>query len=203
MGDMVRDGGWDAAKLVRGEIENIFGYGRYQSHGYTVNKFIIPFYWIYGASDMAFKIPSALISIFDIMLVLYIGEKFFKKGTGYLAALVLIGTHLHLFYARTEIVVMFANIFTTLILLCLLSIYHNYSIRKVLIYALLIGVSLNFYSSIKPVAFISMLIVGVLILRKFFSHKNISILLATFLGIIVFIVWDLDHAYTIHPQKYF
>lgn len=186
IGDMVRDGGWDAARLLQGEIENIFGYSRYQSHGYIVNMIVIPFYWIFENSALSFKFATAIISIFDILVVYYIGERYFRRGTGLIASLVLISASLHLFYARTEIVVISASLITSIILLNLYSNYNKPSYKNIFLTSLLIGFSLNFYSALKPVAIIALFINLFLIVKNYVKNKNILLLVVS--SVIVFVM---------------
>lgn len=188
IGDMVRDGGWDAAKLARGEIENIFGYCRYQSHSYIISTLLIPLHALFGDTDMTFKAGAALISILDIWVVFFIGEFFFKKNVGFWASLILIASHLHLFYARTEIVVISSSIIVSILILSLLSIWKSYSLKKLLIISLLIGFSFNFHSAIKPVAFLVLGFSSLIACNHYIKEKSLMKIIFSMICVIIFIL---------------
>lgn len=172
LGDSLRDGGLDAMKIVNGIQKNIFAYGRYESHGLIIPTVSSMFYKIYGNSDLTFKVPSAIIGIIDISLLYHLVLRSKDRIGAFFAAIFLIGMPLHLFYSRTEIVVIFSSILMTLLLISVYRYCTHKDLRSVISVGLLLGLCLNFHASIRAVVFITIPIMVVLIVSSR-NYKNI------------------------------
>ncbi len=120
IGDMLRDGGLDALTIISGETKNIFAYGRYESHGLIIPTFSAIFHPFFGDSAMIFKVACAIVAVLDAILLYTLMKKFINTKSALIGSLILIFTPLHLYYGRTEIVVIFSSLLTTLLLLSLL-----------------------------------------------------------------------------------
>lgn len=187
IGDMMRDGGMDAMNLLNGQFDNIFEYGRYASHGLLIPTLSIPFYLIFGSSALVFVVLAAILSVIDIMIIYQFGERYFHKWTGFVAALVLICSPLHLYYGRTETVVIFSSLLTTLLLLFLFKYYHKQTIGNLLSLALFIGFSFNFHASARPVGIIALLITSAVLFINLLQNKQFLQTLMRVLIVIVFV----------------
>lgn len=153
-GDEIRDGGLNTVQIYNGEIENIFSYGRYDAHGLIIPTFCSLFYPLFGNTVLTYKVPAAIIGILDILLVFTLVSLIINPKAGFWSALVLITLPLHIFYSRTQIVVIFSSFLTT-ILLCGLYLYlYKKNKWRFILFGLLIGLCLNFHASVKSVALI-------------------------------------------------
>ncbi len=113
LGDEVRDGGLNAVQILSGTIRNVFQFGTYESHGLIIPAMATPFFLLFRDSVLMYRIPAAIISVLDIT-ALYIGVRLLvSPSAAFWIALILIGSPLHLFYGRTELVVILSSIATT------------------------------------------------------------------------------------------
>lgn len=183
---MMRDGGMDTMNLIKGQFDNIFEYGRYSSHGLLIPTLSVPFYLIFGSSALVFVVLAAILSVLDIIIIYFLGERYFPKWTGFLAALVLICNPMHLYYGRTETVVIFSSLITSVLLLFLFKYYHKQTIVNLLSLALLIGFSFNFHASARPVGIITLLITFALLFLNLLQNKQ---LLHTAMRLVVVIMF--------------
>jgi hypothetical protein len=183
VGDEVRDGGLDTVKIITGETSNIFAYGRYNAHGLIIPILNIPFYKIFYNSVLSYRVPAALISTIDVFLLFFIVTSLFGSNTAFWAALLLVCNPIHLFYSRTETVVIFSSLITTvLVYFSYRSIKHKWDFVYL---ALLIGFSFNFHASVKTVG---MLLLP-LIFFKILSFKKIKeIIFSIITSVIVLII---------------
>ncbi|MBD3362200.1 hypothetical protein GF362_00595 [Candidatus Dojkabacteria bacterium] len=191
IGDEMRDGGWDALRIVTGEIRNIFSYGRYEAHGLIIPTFSSLFYLIFGNSTITFKFASALISFVDILFLYKFVEIFFNRKYAFFSAFVLICLPLHLYYGRTEIVVVFSSILTTINIFFIIWYIKERKAEIMRLIFLFSGFCLNFHASIKPVIFALIFILFLLLIvrLKQIDIKSIKrILLEITICIILFIV---------------
>jgi len=183
IGDEIRDGALDAAKISSGELKNIFGYGSYNAHGSIIPTFNSIFFKVFGNSVLSYRIPTALIGSVDIILLFFITTYFVGSIAGFWAALTLTCLPLHLFYSRTETVVIFSSLLTTIL------IYFAYRVinkpKDYIYLAILIGFSFNFHASVKTVA---ILLLPVLFMKILSFQKFTKIIISTFISVIAIIV---------------
>jgi len=174
VGDELRDGGLNALELATGQIKNIFGYGRYDAHGLIIPTITSAFYEIFGGSVLVYRFPAALVSILDIVFFyLLLSLLTRNKIASFLGAMVLISLPLHLFYSRTEIVVILSSLFSTLILLGLF-VFIRRGMRNIFDYVFLgalLGFSFNLHASIKAFGLITFAIIILVIFYQWFSGK--------------------------------
>lgn len=183
VGDEIRDGALDSARIASSQIKNIFGYGSYNAHGLIIPAFNSNFYKVFGNSVLSYRIPTAIIGTIDIILLFFIITKLVGSIAGFWAALLLTCLPLHIFYSRTETVVIFSSLITTTLLYFS---YRTIKNKKDFLYlALLIGFSFNFHASVKTVAILllPLLLFKIISFRKIL--KIISSLTITILVIII------------------
>ncbi len=184
--DELRDTGADAWALLNSNITNIFGYGMYASHGLIIPTLATPFAAIFQESRYAIVLPAAFFGVIDVFVIYQLTKKFINKQTALITSLCLSLNPLHLYYSRTQLVVMMSSLLTTIGLYCLFNFLKNKSWKSFLITAIICGFSFNFHHSIKPVSIlISLIVIGYairLILQKKLKLKFL------FIWILIFIV---------------
>jgi predicted membrane-bound mannosyltransferase len=169
IGDELRDGGWDAMRIAKGEIGNIFAYGRYESHGLIVPTFNSFFYQIFGESSLAFRVPSAILGSLDIFILYFLVRKYIGKRTAFIASFIMICLPMHLYYSRTETVVIFSSILATSIFFLFLNFVRDINFKTIGFLGLLLGFALNFHGSIKPVIFLAFVFTTLILFYKLFK----------------------------------
>ena len=174
VGDEVRDGGLNAMEIVEGKIKNIYGYGRYESHGLIIPIFTSLFYPIFKNSVFTYRVPAALVSILDIFALYFLARCLGGRKMAFFASLIMINLPLHLFYGRTEIVVIFSSLLTTLILIFLYFLVRSggIRIRNFCLLGLLLGFSSGFHASVRTVVFAAFLLICGVVLYSFFTNKG-------------------------------
>lgn len=188
IGDMLRDGGLDAITIITGETKNIFAYGRYESHGLIIPTFSAIFHFFFGDSAMIFKVASAVIAVLDAILLYLLMKKYINSKSALIASLILILTPLHLYYGRTEIVVIFSSLLTTVLLLSLYRFLNLRSLSNIIILSLTIGFSLNFHASVKTVSYLTLLIVAITVIYYTLKDHRILPIFGKGLLILVFVI---------------
>lgn len=178
-GDEVRDGGLNGVQIYNHEISNIFGYGRYNAHGLIIPTITSFFYPIYSNSVLMYRVPAAIIGIFDIILVYVLVFTLISPKAGFYSALALISLPLHLFYSRTQIVVIFSSFITTCLIFGLYFYFSKKTYWRFIFLGILIGLSFNFHASVKTVGLTILLIIFLLEIKNFFTKtiKNLFVLL--------------------------
>lgn len=172
-GDEVRDGGLNGVQIYNHEISNIFGYGRYDAHGLIIPTITSFFYQIFGNSVLMYRIPAAIISILDIFLIYIFIFNTISPKAGFYSALSLISLPLHIFYGRTQIVVIFSSFITTFLIISLYFYFSQKKYWRLIFLGILIGLSFNFHASVKTVGLTILLIIFLLELRKI-SWKSVE-----------------------------
>ncbi len=140
--DQVRDGGLNAMEIANGTFLNIFGFGRYASHGAIIPTITSFFFIFFQNSVFTYRIPAAILAIIDTLLLYVLVRKISGKYSAFFAALTLTTLPLHMFYARTEIVVMWSEFFTLINLL----LFYLLTKQKNLFAYILLGIGLGFGS---------------------------------------------------------
>jgi predicted membrane-bound mannosyltransferase len=173
IGDELRDGGWDAMRIVKGEIDNIFFYGRYESHGLLIPTISSYFYRIFGSSPLTFRLPTAIISLVDVAVLYLLVRKFISKKVAIFAMLVFMTLPLHLYYARTEIVVVFSSLFTTLIIYLLYNFIQEKNLKNLSFLGITLGIALNLHASVRTVVFFTILLIFGYAIKKLIESKKV------------------------------
>jgi len=184
LGDEVRDGGLNAVQIYKHQISNVFAYGRYDAHGLIIPNIISPFYSVFSDSVMTYRFPTALVGIFDILLIYIFISLIISPEAGFWAALVLITLPLHLFYSRTQAVVIFSSFLTTCLLISVYFYFSKINYWRLSLLGLLIGLSFNFHASIKTVAIVIFIFILFNEVRHLFkNYKKIFLfILFTIIG---------------------
>ncbi len=188
IGDMLRDGGLDSLKILNGDTKNIFAYGRYESHGLIIPTFSALFKLIFGNTPMMFKAASAIVAVADLIFLYEFTKKYINPRSALISSLILLLTPLHLYYGRTEIVVIFSSLFTTFLLFALLRYVNNKTLSNLVIVSIIIGLSLNFHASVKTVSYLTLLILTLVVIYQSISTKHILPILGKGMLILVFIM---------------
>lgn len=162
--DQVRDGGLNSAQIADGTIKNIFSYGRYESHGLIIPTITSFFYIIFKNSVFTFRFPAALLSILSSLLIYITLRKAVDKSSAFFASLVFITLPLVLYFARTEVVVVFSTFLFSVMLLFISIFLEKRKYETYIIGGLLLGFSSGFHTSIRTMA---MLVLGLTILISF------------------------------------
>ncbi|MCL4384363.1 glycosyltransferase family 39 protein [Patescibacteria group bacterium] len=170
VGDEVRDGGLDAVRIHQ-QLVNLFSYGRYESHGLIIATFDSLFYPLFHNSVYLYRIPAAIIGSLDILFIFLITRLITNFRTAIFAALCLIALPVHLFYSRTEIVVIFSSFLSTIGLLCFFLWYRRPDLINLIVLSTFIGFSFNFHASIKAYSFVILGLLLAFLVWKTFRHK--------------------------------
>lgn len=115
------------------------------SHGLLISTLAIPFYLIFESLTLVFVALTAIFPVIDIIIIYLLGERHSPKWTNSLVALVLICNPIHLYYGRTETVVILFSLLISLLLLFLFRYYHKQNISNLLSLALTVGFGFNFH----------------------------------------------------------
>ena len=73
------------------------------------------FYRFFGSSVLTYRVPAALLAVLDVGLLYLLMRRAAGRTAGLFAGLVLLILPLHLFYARTELVVIFSSVLMTVL----------------------------------------------------------------------------------------
>jgi 4-amino-4-deoxy-L-arabinose transferase-like glycosyltransferase len=191
LGDEVRDGGLDAMKIVNGVRDNIFEYGSYDAHGLIIPTIASFFYRLFGSSVLTYRVPAALLSIADVLILYILLRKITNKTAAFFGGLTLLTLPLHMFFGRTELVVIFNSFWTSVILLLL---YLTCKKTRIIDYALIgtvLGFAGGFHAAIRVVAIFAL---GIIIVHTIYamytSHgklwKRIQTPFASILVLLIF-----------------
>jgi len=151
--DEVRDGGLNAWEILNGSIKNIHGYGRYDAHGLIIPTLTRYFYLIFKSSVFAYRFPAALVGFLDILVLFSLSKKMFNSRVAFLVGLTIICSPIHLFYSRTEIVIIFSSLFASLILYCLYFFLEKQKPAGAVFLGLTLGFSFGLHAGVKAFAF--------------------------------------------------
>jgi len=162
VGDEVRDSGLDAIRLINGQIGNIFSYGNYDGYVNIIPAIAGFFYRLFGASVYTFRVPAALASVADICLM-YLLLRLAKTGkaVSFIGSLSYGLLPMHLFYARTEFVVILDSLWTTMILTALYLWIRSKNEINYIFLGTVLGVGANLHS---PVRIVSLAVAAIVIL---------------------------------------
>ena len=179
VGDEVRDGGLNAVEINQGDYKDIFGYGRYESHGLIIPTINSVFVKLFPQSNLLYRAPTAIVGSLDVLLFYLLISLSFNSTVAFWSALILLTNPLHLFYSRTETVIIFSSLLSSLLIGIFLNTL-NKAKKPIDFFTLfiLIGFSFNFHASIKAVAII---LVPYLIIKIFSLKKISSIIFSLFL----------------------
>ncbi|HSX40763.1 MAG TPA: glycosyltransferase family 39 protein [Candidatus Saccharimonadales bacterium] len=184
--DQIRDGGINAQQIADGTFKNIFGYGRYASHGAIIPTITSFFYLIFKNSVFTFRVPATLLSIFDVLILYAAVRKGVNKHVAFFASLILLVLPLHLYFARTEVVVMFSGFFTSLIFLLLAFFVKKKEPNMYILLGLLLGFASGFHTSIRTVSLLTIIVISALTCIAIWRKKLAKVFYAAPLLMVLF-----------------
>lgn len=170
--DEIRDGGLNASQIISGLIKNIHDYGRYKAHGLIIPTVIAPFYLIFKNSVFSYRVPAALVSILDITIIYFLARWLVNKRAAFFAALILISLPIHLYYSRTQIVVIFSSLFTSLIIFLFFLLIENGTWENYFFLGLALGFASGYHASVRTVVFITLITISFLTAYRLFKEKD-------------------------------
>ncbi|MBF0362909.1 MAG: glycosyltransferase family 39 protein [Oligoflexia bacterium] len=184
--DPVRDGGLLSQEVAEGIRGNIFGNGPYNGWGRVMLGFTSLSYMIFGPDVLTYRIPAAIVSVLSIIFVYLAILKFTgNSNLGLWGMLIMICSPQHLFFSRSEVLLVITLFMSIIILLQLHRTYLNSSVENYFLSALVLGFSFNFHVSIWPIILFSMIF---LFWNLFKAKSKILITLIMLTGIAVFFV---------------
>jgi hypothetical protein len=191
VGDEVREPGYNTQRIENGKVKNIFAYGQYDAYGLIISTSTLGFYKIFGGSVLTYRIPAAIVSILDIVCI-YLLLIFVTKNVlaSFLGSMALISLPLHLYYSRTELVVILSSLFSTLNLIALFVFLKRKS-RSLVDYVFLgtlFGFSFGLHGSIKAMSLILIVIVFCINFFQLIQKKNYKTIFKRMLIFLVFIL---------------
>lgn len=178
VGDGVRDAGLDGLNIYIGTIKNLSGYDvHYGSQGNIIPLLASFFYPIFSSSVLTYRIPSAIIFCLDVMLLYVLLRLLTKRSAAFIGALVYILFPLHIFMARTELVLIFDSFWTSAILL---SLYVWLEKRRKIDYIFLgtiLGIAATFHTSARVLVVLVLIIVFLIEIKNKFNKNIFNIIL--------------------------
>ncbi len=162
VGDEVREVGLYTQQIVDGTRRNLFDYGAYQAYSLTISTASALFYLVFGPSVITYRLQAAALGLIDVgivmMLVWHCTRHKYMTG---LAGLTLATLPLHLYYSRTEVVVMYSSTAAALLYFAWVKLRNDVSnTQAVAVFATLVGMSLGLYAAVRTVALLLLLLVG-------------------------------------------
>lgn len=172
--DQVRDGGLNARQILSGQMPNLFGFGRYGSHGAIIPTIAAGFYRFFGASVLSYRVPAALLAALDVALLYLLLRRAVGRTAGLFAGLALLTLPLHLFYGRTELVVICSSVLMTLLLLLLQGYVKRPSGVNAVLLGLGVGFAANFHAAIVTVAVTTLGLVVLLAAWRWYRTRRLG-----------------------------
>lgn len=160
VGDEVREVGLYAQQIAAGTRRNLFDYGAYQAYSLTISTVSALFYFLLGPTVLTYRLQAAALGVLDVGLVMLIvwHSTHHKRMTG-LAGLALATLPLHLYYSRTEVVVMYSSTAAALLYLVWVRLRSHFAqYRSIAVYATLLGMALGLYAAVRTVALLLLLL---------------------------------------------
>lgn len=187
LGDEVRDSGLYAQQIAHGQIRNIFGYGAYDGYGLIIPTIASLFYNVFGGSVLTYRFPAALVSVLDIVILYLLIRQIANKIVSALGASILAVLPMHLFFARTQLVVVFNGLWTTLMLFATYALFETNSLVTYVFLGSLLGFSSQFHATTRVIAILLFLLTVLLkalavVRRKISFHQ-------TFQGMVLLIAF--------------
>lgn len=152
---------------------------------------------LFGITEFAARLPSALLGFFTIFVVYQLAKKMFNKTTAFISALALATTTQFIYYSRAAMMDVSVTFFMTLALYCY---YKTLVDRKKASNWIVIGVAVGLAAMIKNViGFLPLVIIGIneLLLIATKERKCNRDLLGNYLRVglsaaVVFLPWHLE-----------
>ncbi|HVZ58355.1 MAG TPA: hypothetical protein VG935_01220 [Patescibacteria group bacterium] len=159
LGDEVRDGGMDVVKIATGQLTNVFDYGRYDAHGLIIPTLGVPFYFLFGHTVGTFRIYAAVLSVLDIIILFFLLRRYVDSLLSFLGSITLLSFPLHLFFSRTQVVVIWNSLWTSVLLLVFSLFLDKRRVIDYITLGTLLGFASTFHAGVRVVAILLLLIV--------------------------------------------
>ncbi len=190
--DDLRDSGFDAMRIASGDIKNIFDYGNYNGYGLIIPIFSSFFYYIFGSSVLTYRFPAALLSTIDILLLYFLIRIIINKQAAFWGAIILVTLPLHLYFARTHVIMAFNFFWMPVILLLFYKLLKKHRLIDYIFLGAIIGFISGFHAAIRSVACLVLLIILFLdfreiIFRKLMPDEKIRIRLVKIILLLLFV----------------
>ncbi|NTU73591.1 glycosyltransferase family 39 protein, partial [Candidatus Roizmanbacteria bacterium] len=185
LGDEVRDGGLYAAQILGGSIKQLYAYGRYEAHGLIIPILVTPFYYLFGPNVYSFRVPAALLASFDVLFVYLILRLLTNRISAVVGALVLASLPLHLFFARSQVVIAFSMFWTSALLLYLIKFFKKRTLGEYVMLGLALGFISSFHVSVRVVVCCIFAYVCMIDILNRFSKKRISVPILYRYGVLI------------------
>lgn len=170
LGDEVRDSGLYAQQIATHQTQNIFAYGAYDGYGLIVPDIASLFYQVFGTSVLTYRFPAAVVSVLDIVILYILLRQITSKRISALGASLLAVLPMHLFFARTHLVVVFNSFWTTCMLFGTYLLFETNSAVSYILLGSLFGFSSEFHATTRVISILLFLLTvlfkGILLLRK-------------------------------------
>ncbi|WKZ30630.1 MAG: hypothetical protein QY314_02545 [Candidatus Dojkabacteria bacterium] len=173
IGDELRDGGLNAMQLVTGEIKNIFAWGRYESHGLIIPTYSALFYLIFKNSPLTFKLAAFSIALVGVATLYIWGRRSHSRGFAALLVAILCSIPHFLYYARTEVVVIFSTFWMIFILFIAWEWLKKREWQSFVAICAVLGFAAGFHGSTRTIVlFTGLLLGGIFIVSELMAKKT-------------------------------
>jgi hypothetical protein len=146
MGDSIRDGGLRAQQFALGRWFHLFGFD--WSQGLTLASLLSPLYFLFDGDILLIRIPSAILSAIDILLVYSLLKRYFGIRQAFFGALAMVCCQYHWYYARTEMLIGCTSFFTTIFIFLLSELIRKFNWACFALTGFFAGFSLGFHASV-------------------------------------------------------
>lgn len=151
-GDEVRDGGLETMEIAIGTRKNIFGWGAYDSHGLIIPTLTSFLYRLMPGNVLVWRLPAMTVGVIGVISLFLFMSKTTARATAFWSAFVLANLPLHLYYSRTQLVVIWSSTLAMLLLIGMTHFLKKRTVTTIVLVATLAGFFSTFYTSMRTVA---------------------------------------------------
>lgn len=178
-GDELWETGLDTLSLLSGEIKNFYLIGfpdsyRMPSMGLVVTLIPSLFARFFAHTPYMYRIPAALFGIADIVLVYLLCRVYINRVVAVFASLTLTALPIHIYFSRTELVVISDAFITTCTIFLLFLTNKRFlgNIRWFALIGLWFGFTATFHPSVRIISLLSLTALPFGYAVKTFKAKN-------------------------------
>lgn len=184
-GDGLRDAGLLGLKIRLGNLKDIFDFGSYQGYGNFIPLISYYFSHLLQNSILIFRLPSAIVGIFSIIVTYFITRFIVDKKTAFLSSIFLMVSLTHLHYSRTELLVIMDSLLS---LIVISAFYVALKDKKGFFAAgLITGFALHFYAGIRGIIFIFILYIALKVGKNLVENFRLNIK-KTIFSVLLFVI---------------
>lgn len=194
-GDELWETGLDTLTLLSGEVKNFYLLGfpdpyRTPSMGLIITLIPALFAPFFAHTPYMYRIPAALFGTAEILLVYLICRTYINRGVAFCAALTMIALPIHIYFSRTELVVISDAFMTTSTIFLLFLTYKRFIANTgwIALIGLWFGFTATFHPSVKIIAFISLGITFIIFIKQTFTNQYTSSRLISLGKFVVFLI---------------